>query len=71
MAAIVQFIGNRNEQAEKVAESLNLFPVPATALVLFIVLASVMPQLGLQKVQLFKLYQFIFLLPLLLHSWVG
>jgi len=49
MAAIVQFIGNRNEQAEKVAESLNLFPVPATALVLFIVLASVMPQIGLAK----------------------
>ena len=49
MAAIVQFIGNRNEQAEKVAESLNLFPVPATALVLFIVLASVMRQIGLAK----------------------
>lgn len=49
LAAFVQFIGNKSKEAIRFTEPLNLLPVPATALVLFIVLASVMPQIGLAK----------------------
>ena len=49
LAGIVQFIGNKSESLAKLTAPLNLLPVPATALVLFIVLASVTPQIGLAQ----------------------
>ncbi|QRF09446.1 arsenic resistance protein [Acinetobacter pittii] len=49
LAGIVQFIGNKSESLAKLTAPLNLLPVPATVLVLFIVLASVTPQIGLAQ----------------------
>lgn len=49
LAGIVQLLVRRSETAAKVGDMLNLLPVPATALVLFVVLASVMPQIGLAQ----------------------
>lgn len=49
MAAVVQTLVRRNQAAAKIGDALNLLPVPATAFVLFIVLASVMPQIGLAQ----------------------
>lgn len=49
LAAIVQMLLRRNQAAANVGDCLNLLPVPATAFVLFIVLASVMPQIGLAQ----------------------
>lgn len=46
LAAIVQLWGARSTVGQYVAEGLGFFPVPATALVLFIVVAAVLPQLG-------------------------
>lgn len=46
LAGLVQFIGNKSPSLATVTAPLNLLPVPATALVLFIVLASVTPQIG-------------------------
>lgn len=47
LAAIVQLGATRNKEVSNIATVLGLLPVPATALVLFIVFASVVPQLGL------------------------
>ncbi|ABO11104.2 TPA: arsenic resistance protein [Acinetobacter baumannii] len=49
LAGIVQFISNKSESLATLSAPLNLLPVPATALVLFIVLASVTPQIGLAQ----------------------
>lgn len=49
LAGIVQALRRRNKEAEKIGGALDLLPVPATAFVLFIVLASVMPQIGLDQ----------------------
>ncbi|ETF01986.1 arsenic resistance protein [Advenella kashmirensis W13003] len=46
LAAITQFVARRTRAGAQLLEWLNLLPVPATALVLFIVLISVMPQIG-------------------------
>lgn len=49
VAAAVQALTRRNKKPAKVRDVLDLLPVPATAFVLFVVLASVMPQIGLAK----------------------
>lgn len=46
MAAAVQFWAGRNHAGQRMATGLSLLPVPATALVLFVVIAAVLPQLG-------------------------
>ncbi|WP_297835306.1 arsenic resistance protein [Thermomonas sp.] len=45
-AAVVQIWAARSKVGARVAAGLGLLPVPATALVLFIVVAAVVPQLG-------------------------
>lgn len=49
LAAAVQALARRRETVAKVEAMLDLLPVPATAFVLFVVLASVMPQIGLAQ----------------------
>ena len=46
LAALVQTWAARSKTGEQVSSGLGLAPVPATALVLFIVVAAVVPQLG-------------------------
>jgi len=46
LAALVQRWGARSRAGARTGAALGLLPVPATALVLFIVVASVLPQLG-------------------------
>ncbi|CAX22913.1 MAG: arsenic resistance protein [Methylorubrum extorquens] len=46
LAAVVQFWGGRSQTGRSVAAGLGLLPVPATALVLFVVIVAVLPQLG-------------------------
>lgn len=45
-AALVQWWAARSSKGQRTASALGLFPVPATALVLFVVIAAVLPQLG-------------------------
>lgn len=47
LAAVVQFWASKNRLGARVSAGLGLLPVPATALVLFIVILAVVPQLGL------------------------
>ena len=47
LAAICQAAAARDRAAKRVLDLLGLLPVPATALVLFVVVAAVAPQLGL------------------------
>ncbi|HBP0979080.1 arsenic resistance protein [Comamonas sp. Y6] len=49
LAASFQALGRKTSAGERLVDVLNLLPVPATAIVLFIVLASVMPQIGLAQ----------------------
>lgn len=46
LAILCQFRAARSETGARVTAALGLFPVPATALVLAIVIAAVLPQLG-------------------------
>lgn len=46
LAAAVQISRGRSPFAGRISAGLSLFPVPATALVLFVVIAAVMPRLG-------------------------
>lgn len=46
LAAAVQIWAGRRPAGQRVITALGLLPVPATALVLFVVIASVLPQLG-------------------------
>jgi ACR3 family arsenite efflux pump ArsB len=46
LAALTQYWAGKTSLGTRVANGLGLLPVPATALVLFIVIAAVMPQLG-------------------------
>ena len=46
LAALVQFWAARSRIGDRVSTALGLLPVPATALVLFVVIAAVVPQLG-------------------------
>lgn len=46
LAAAVQIWAARSRTGQRIAAGLGLLPVPATALVLFVVIASVLPQLG-------------------------
>lgn len=46
LAGLVQYAGGRYPAGRKLANLLGILPVPATALVLFLVIASVMPQIG-------------------------
>lgn len=46
LAALCQLWAARSAAGARVTEALGLLPVPATALVLFIVIAAVVPQLG-------------------------
>lgn len=47
LAALTQMWANRKSMGKRVLVALGLLPVPATALVLFVVITSVVPQLGL------------------------
>lgn len=47
LAAAVELMSKRSHAVKRAVEPLGLLPVPATALVLFIVVAAVVPQLGL------------------------
>lgn len=47
LAAVVQLWAARSQAANRAAEKLGLLPVPATASVLFIVVAAMFPQLGM------------------------
>lgn len=47
LACIVQVFAARSQMGAKISAVLGLLPVPATAVVLFIVVAAVVPQLGL------------------------
>jgi arsenite transporter len=49
LAACVQLWSGRSRVGQRMAAGLGLLPVPATALVLFIVIAAVLPQLGPAK----------------------
>lgn len=49
LAGAVQALGRKTNAGRRLLGILNLLPVPATVLVLFIVLASVMPQIGLAQ----------------------
>lgn len=46
LAAVVQAWASRSPAGERISSWLGLAPVPATALVLFVVVAAVVPQLG-------------------------
>ncbi len=46
LAGLVQLWAARSRAGAKVSASLGLLPVPATALVLFVVVAAMVPQLG-------------------------
>ena len=46
LAGAVQILSRHSRAGRRVAEGLGLLPVPATALVLFVVIAAVLPQLG-------------------------
>jgi ACR3 family arsenite efflux pump ArsB len=46
LAAVVQFWGARSQRGERMSAVLGLLSVPATAGVLFVVIAAVAPQLG-------------------------
>jgi len=46
VAALMQLWAARSRAGKRVSTALGLFPVPATALVLFVVSAAVVPQLG-------------------------
>lgn len=46
LAGLVQFWATRHEMGEWIFARLGVLPVPATALVLFVVIAAVVPQLG-------------------------
>lgn len=46
LASLVQLCASHIRPAQRVLETLGIMPVPATALVLFIVIAAVLPQLG-------------------------
>lgn len=46
LAALTQLWAARSEVASRASTTLGLLPVPATALVLFVVVAAVLPQLG-------------------------
>lgn len=45
-AALVQFWSARSRTGKRISEASSLLPVPATALVLFVVIVAVIPQLG-------------------------
>lgn len=47
LAAAVELLSKRSAGVHRVARGLGILPVPATALVLFVVVAAVVPQLGL------------------------
>jgi ACR3 family arsenite efflux pump ArsB len=47
LAAAVQFLAGRSAGAARISAGLGLLAVPATAVVLFVVIASVTPQLGM------------------------
>ncbi|MEO7558761.1 MAG: arsenic resistance protein [Nitrosospira sp.] len=46
LAALVQLWSARSKTGERLSTAFGVLPVPATALVLFVVIASVVPQLG-------------------------
>lgn len=48
-AAIVQFICRHSSLIRAISDALGVLPVPATALVLLLVLSSLMPQIGLAR----------------------
>ncbi|MCK9510300.1 MAG: arsenic resistance protein [Pigmentiphaga sp.] len=49
LATVMQALMRRHQKLAKAGQVLDLLPVPATAFVLFVVLASVMPKIGLAQ----------------------
>lgn len=47
LAAVVELVSRKSVSVKRVSGQLGLLPVPATAIVLFVVVAAVVPQLGL------------------------
>lgn len=47
VAGLVQFWATRHQTGKRLSTGLGILPVPATALVLFVVIAATVPQLGL------------------------
>ncbi|MBS0234165.1 MAG: arsenic resistance protein [Proteobacteria bacterium] len=47
LAAVVGFTAARSTAVKRVTDTLGVLPVPATALVLFVIVAAVVPQIGL------------------------
>ncbi|MDO5680789.1 MAG: arsenic resistance protein [Pelistega sp.] len=58
LAGLVQLWAARHQSGAKLAMTLSYLPVPATALVLFIVVATVVPQLGLATEHVFSVIPF-------------
>ncbi len=58
LAGFVQLWADRHQTGAKLAMTLSYLPVPATALVLFIVAATVVPQLGLATEHVFSVTPF-------------
>lgn len=57
LAALCQFCAARSRIGARVADLFGLLPVPSTAVVLFVVIAAVVPQLGSAKATVFAVAQ--------------
>lgn len=70
LAALMQAWANRKSTGNRVLITLGLLPVPATALVLFVVITSVVPQLGLATGPVLKVVP-IYIAFAIIAPWVG
>ncbi|WP_058479772.1 arsenic resistance protein [Legionella waltersii] len=70
LAALMQVWANRKSTGKRVLITLGLMPVPATALVLFVVITSVVPQLGLATGSVLKVIP-IYLAFAIIAPWAG
>lgn len=69
-AALMQAWANRKSMGNRVLITLGLLPVPATALVLFVVITSVVPQLGLATGSVLKVVP-IYIAFAIIAPWSG
>jgi ACR3 family arsenite transporter len=56
LAALVQVWGRRSQMAGRIVPALGLLPVPATALVLLLVAAAVVPRMGAEVLRVVPVY---------------
>ncbi|KTD71720.1 Sodium Bile acid symporter family protein [Legionella steelei] len=70
LAALTQAWANRKSMGKRVLIALGLLPVPATALVLFVVITSVVPQLGLEADSVLKVVP-IYIAFAIIAPWAG